>query len=82
LNRFPDELTVDEVHQMVNEGNWLEFETFSELDAAKHFQDSLGATLSERQAQVYTQVDAEGDVVYLRGEHLVNRAGVYLVAWA
>jgi hypothetical protein len=50
-------------------------ELVDDLDWAKEFAASNGG-------QVYTQVDADNDrVVYLRGVHLVNRTGVYAVAF-
>jgi hypothetical protein len=33
----------------------------------------------EKKGVLYTQVDAEDDVAYERGQHLVNRTGWYIV---
>lgn len=78
---FSQVVTPDEAHQMVNEGNWMQFETFDEIEVAKTFRDALEKSISGRKAQLYTQVDADEDVVYDKGVHFVNRTGVYLVAW-
>jgi hypothetical protein len=36
-------------------------------------------SLVEAEGVLYTQVDADDDVVYVKGNHLVNRTGVYAV---
>lgn len=66
-------------------GEWQDYETFDNLDTANQFADALKNSLSEYETQIYTQVDVEGEgensYAYLKGLHLVNRTGVYLVAW-
>jgi len=42
--------------------------------------DEAQAHLKSKGGQIYTQVDTEGDVMYQRGWHLVNRTGVYAIA--
>lgn len=58
-----------------------DYETFDELETAKKFMELFKQGLSERDIEIYTQVDGDRRTYYLRGIHVVNRTGVYLVAW-
>lgn len=63
---MPYELTIEET------GNH-DFEIFHDLEGVRKYYNGGG------NGQLYTQVDAGMDVVYLRGYHLVNRTGVYII---
>jgi len=79
---FPEEMTIPESEKLIGEGVFSDFETFDDLEVAKTFMEAFKRGLSEREVEVYTQVDSDsGDRVYVRGIHFVNRTGVYLVAW-
>ncbi|WP_202320376.1 hypothetical protein [Archaeoglobus neptunius] len=73
---FPEVITAhDSLHG-------VSFETFDDLELAKTFADCLKKSLSEREVEIYTQVDDDrGDRVYVRGLQWVNRTGVYAVVW-
>jgi hypothetical protein len=56
----------------------MEQYTTDELpDEAVIFDSLVEAKMAE--GVLYTQVDADDDVVYVKGNHLVNRTGVYAV---
>ena len=70
---YPEVLALDEADEFEN------FETFTEEE------DNLKAAIEfakKVRGIVYTQVDGDdGSVLYDRGFHVVNRTGVYAVAW-
>ena len=70
---YPETLTPDEADEFEN------FKTFT--DEADNQQAAI--EFAKRVfGIVYTQVDGgDGSVLYDRGFHLVNRTGVYAVAW-
>ena len=67
-SKFPQELTCDQLDE-----KYPNSKTFENFEEAQKFALDTGGS-------IYTQVDGEGeDVVYSRGNHLVNRTGVYAV---
>jgi hypothetical protein len=75
---FPNVLSIEETFDLPY------FRTFSDGDADDN---AMGACKFAKRVDgvVYTQVDADApfpnDIVYLKGFHLVNRTGIYAVAW-
>lgn len=69
LNGYPDELSFDESdnYDIIYTGD-------NEIEAIQISEQKSG--------QMYTQVDAENEDggIYLRGHHIVNRTGIYIVA--
>lgn len=83
MDYLPDQLTWDEIDLYMHEGPFVDFETFDDLATAEQFAASLEKGLSEHETQIYTQVDSDtsDELVYLRGKHIVNRTGKYIVIW-
>jgi len=56
-------------------------EQVDEFSNVKDFEDLTKALvyLKRHGGQLYTQVDADGDRAYLRGRHVVNRTGRWIV---
>ena len=70
---YPEVLTLDESDRFEN------FETFTKEEDNRKTAIEFAKKVS---GIVYTQVDGDyGSVVYDRGFHIVNRTGVYAVAW-
>ena len=78
---FPEEITSEELDNLYDSGEIRDYETFCSLEDARSFINAFKRGLSDRDIELYTQIDSEGGTVYLRGEHVVNRTGVYLVIW-
>jgi len=75
---FPDVLSIEETYELPY------FKTFSDGDANDNARDAHEFA-KKVDGVVFTQVDADApfpnDIVYLKGFHLVNRTGIYAVAW-
>ena len=67
-NEYPEELSIEEVDNLED----FEYYGLKDLEQALRWSKKLGGML-------YTQVDSGMDRVYLKGNHLVNRTGIYLV---
>ena len=82
VSDFPAELTIDGLETLWDNGVISDYETFEDLRDAQTFMKAFERGLSSRVIALYTQVDGgENDEVYLKGVHVVNRTGIYLVAW-
>jgi hypothetical protein len=72
---YPEEMTVTHADR------FPVFKSFEDLSKALAYEKKHGGKL-------YTQIDIEGkaedgnDIVYLRGSHLVNRTGLWIVVKA
>jgi len=72
---YPEVLTLDEADEFENFKTFTNEGPYNNLRAAVEFAKKVSGI-------VYTQVDGDdGSVLYGRGFHLVNRTGVYAVAW-
>lgn len=83
-NTFSDEISEEELELMVGDG--VDYEHFESLEDALNFIEALKKGISDKEVALYTQVDTcfsseSGKIAYRKGEHLVNRTGVYMVAW-
>jgi len=76
---FPEEIGEDELELMIGDG--VDYEHFESLEDAEEFVNALSKGISDKEIALYTQVDESGKTVYRKGKHLVNRTGVYMVAW-
>lgn len=75
---FPEVLTIDETHELPNFETFVNGDVDGPAKAAYEFAKKVCGV-------VYTQVDVDApwpdDIAYVKGFHLVNRTGVYAVAW-
>ena len=57
------------------------YELFESYEDAQQFMKYFERGLTPKRLVFYTQVEEDGKRVYLKGKHIVNRTGIYLVAW-
>lgn len=78
---MPKQLTAKDLEELESAGLIIDYEHFESLEDAEAFIEALSRGISDREIELYTQIDSDGETTYLKGKHVVNRTGVYLVVW-
>ena len=80
MSIFKEELSWSEIEKL-SDDHKCNFVTFDNLKYTEMLKEALENSVDGYISEIYTEVDAGSGYSLLKGKHLVNRTGIYIVAW-